>query len=51
MQLIRLERITDAQQAVVLTVRLLLLFRENKHDFDVEEWRAQFESSTSTYNQ
>ena len=41
----------DAQQAVVLTVRLLLLFRETKHDFDVEKWRAQFKSSTSTYNQ
>jgi hypothetical protein len=41
----------DAQEAVVLTVHLLLLFREQRQGFDIDDWEKQFRSATSTYNQ
>lgn len=41
----------DAQDAVVLTVRLLLLFHGDRPDFDIEKWVTRFEAATSSYNQ
>jgi hypothetical protein len=41
----------DAQDIVVLTVRLLLLFRPPYENFDIDEWKKRFEQATSTYNQ
>jgi hypothetical protein len=40
----------DTQEAVVLTVRLLLLFRQCEEYFDIENWEAKFKLATSTYN-
>jgi hypothetical protein len=41
----------DAQQALVLTVRLLLLFSEQEVGFDINECNRRFDSATDDYNQ